>query len=329
MSEAVQPAAPAAPAQPAAAPVVEIKRGPTHPRERIAAAEAVLARKNAPPPAPAAHEPAPAAPTPAPAPNGDSEVARLRGAAQDHDRRRQEEANARKAAETSLAEARAERERERERLKKDPHSVLTELGVDIQGYLQGLAEGKFKAKSPEALAADEAKSEVQKLQERLQKLETEKQEIANREQRAARAQQLRGELDANKEHFPLLSSTSWGADRLLDLGEAQGGDYNGAAAGLEKAVLDDVKDLMLSDTALAFLLKDAEIGERLRKHLAPAEAPPTPPDPQAPRSLLSPRTLTTDVTASAAAPGQSKSKRTDSDRRRAAASVAERLFRRT
>lgn len=328
MSEATAPAAPA-PGAPATAPAAPAPAARETPKTRLDKARGVLDRNTAAraaaaasaPPAPAPAAPAAPPAAPAPASNPDGEIHRLRNSAMEHDRKRQD-------AEKRVSELEKKLQESgdlRERLKKDPHSVLTEAGVDVQAYLQAIAEGKFKPKSPEQLAAEENKTELQKMQERIDALEREKAEIRANEERRAKATQLKEELVKNVEHFPLANAMPWAAEHILSAaGEA--GDYNGAAQALEAAILDDVKGVMLSDTALGFLLKDPEIAAKLQAHFKPAEPTSERPDQQAKGSLLSPRTLTTEVTASAATPGGPRPKTTDSDRRRAAMRRAETIF---
>lgn len=332
MSEAT-PAAPApgAPATaPATAPAAPAPAARETPKTRLDKARGVLDRNTAAraaasaPPAPAPAAPAsPASPAaPAPAPNADGEIHRLRNSAMEHDRKRQD-------AEKRVGELEKKLQESgdlRERLKKDPHSVLIEAGVDVQAYLQAIAEGKFKPKSPEQLAAEENKTELQKALDRIDALEREKADARAADERRAKATQLKEELTKNVEHFPLANAMPWAAEHILGAaGEA--GDYNGAAQALEAAILDDVKGVMLSDTALGFLLKDPEIRGKLEAHFKPAPTPTDDkPDQQAKGSLLSPRTLTTEVTASAATPGGPRPKTTDSDRRRAAMRRAETIF---
>lgn len=327
MSEATAPAAPAPGAPATPPPAAPAPAARETPKTRLDKARGVLDRNAAArasaaaPPASAPAAPAEPPPAPAQAPNADGEIHRLRNSAMEHDRKRQE-------AERRVADLEKQVQASgdlRERLKKDPHSVLTEAGVDVQAYLQAIAEGKFKPKSPEQLAAEENKTELQKMQERIDALEREKADARAADERRAKATQLKEELTKNVEHFPLASAMPWAAEHILGAaGEA--GDYNGAAQALEAAILDDVRGVMLSDTALGFLLKDPEIAAKLQAHFKPAEPTSERPDQQAKGSLLSPRTLTTEVTASAATPGGPRPKTTDSDRRRAAMRRAETIF---
>lgn len=275
MSDTVD-APPADSAAPAAAPTLEpLPDGGqrlTSPRE--SALKAFMARLTRPKePAPAAPLPDVAAPAPAPVVAAAADPSPLADM-QARDR-------AAKASEARIAEMEAKlaaAEQAEARRKADPIAALKDLGYTYEDLTRGIVEGKYKALTPEQVALDATKSEVQQLREKLEALEATRSASLAEESRAGLADAISAKLagDDVASKLPVLAALPWASQHLAQYYEANPeADLDAYASQLDAQATADMRASLGSDRALKALLSDESIKARIASALglAPKASP--------------------------------------------------------
>jgi hypothetical protein len=158
-------------------------------------------------------------------------------------------------------------EAEQKRL-TNPLVKLALEGKSYEEITRAIIAGELDAPSPEALAQQETKSELQVLKEKLAAIENEKVQAQERAELTAKATQLETELKQNIQHFPVLASVGWGAQEILRLSKLNPDtSITEIARELEKRASRDVRAVFTSDASLKALLADPDIKSRVSRLL--------------------------------------------------------------
>lgn len=150
-----------------------------------------------------------------------------------------------------------------------PLDLLKERGLTYEQLTQEIVEGKYKPASPEQLAIEGTKSEVQKLAEELQALKKEREEARVREVRAQEVAHVAEQIKSAAEQYPLLSAVKWGAEKAVDLFYErfrQTGvqpDLGEVLSSLEQGIASDAEPIFASDAYLKRLLANQEQRDRV------------------------------------------------------------------
>lgn len=150
--------------------------------------------------------------------------------------------------------------------KKSPLDALKDLGYSYEDLTRGIVEGKFKPATPEQMAIEGTKSEVQQLREQLAALQAEQQEQARQSEMTQRTQAIAAKLseDDVASKIPLVSSMPWAAQHLADYHAANPDeDLDAYAMSLESRVASDLRASLVSERALKALLADASVKGRV------------------------------------------------------------------
>jgi hypothetical protein len=259
-----EPAAPATPAAPP--PLASLPDGGQRlvsPRD--AAIAAVLAKRvaqakasEAAPAAPAADAAPLAEPPKAEPPKSERtplDEARLQREMIERDRKIYEATQRAKDLEAKLKK----RDEDEARRKANPVEALKDYGYTYEDLTKGIVEGKFAPQSPEQLAIEANKSEVQQLREQLDALMAEKQQTTQQMQMQARAQEIESVLKREDvaEKIPFLSSMPWAARHMAEWVEKNPqGDADAYAIELDQHLARENSTTFTSDRVLKRLLAD-------------------------------------------------------------------------
>jgi hypothetical protein len=222
-------------------------------------------------------EPQKAAPqadaAPAKDPRAELERAKQLQAIQKREREAYEAKQAAKAAEERLAALEKQLEAERGWKSKNPLELLQERGTTYEQLTKEIVEGKYKPKSPEQLAIEGTKSEMEELRAQI-KAEKEAREALER-QRTEEAEQTKfrqvreqetayvaDQLKAAAAKYPMLSSMKWGPSKVVErfYEKAQANDglppaLDEVLGELEQAIAADADPLFSNDAILEARLK--------------------------------------------------------------------------
>jgi len=254
---------------------------------RDAAVAAVLAKRAAqaqdkapaapemPPEPPAA--PAAAAPEPVPAPKADDASLREARLMQQMQQKEREAYETKRKAEELEAQLKARDEREAKR-KANPIEALKDLGYTYEDITKGIVEGKFTPASPEQLAIEGTKSELQQLKDQLDAIKAERDQARQAQAVTQQAEQIGEALkrDEVAEKIPYLAAMPWAAKHLADYAlKNPGADVDEYAVQLDAQIARE-STALTSDRVLKRLLADEATKTRVMALLGitkPAEQP--------------------------------------------------------
>lgn len=150
------------------------------------------------------------------------------------------------------------------RRKANPIDALKDYGYSYEDLTKGIIEGKFAPQSPEQLAIDANKSEVQQLREQLEAMQSERQQETQRTRLESHTQLIAGQLKEAGGEFPVIASMPWAAAHLAQYQmQNPQADLTAYARELEGRAANDVKSSLTSDHALKAFLADEGIKTRV------------------------------------------------------------------
>lgn len=264
--------APAAPSTPAA-PAAPKNRAERRALARAAADRSQAARAPAPVAAAPATPPEPATP-PAPAPQADGSVAREWAERQEYE--------ARLAEQSRLAEERAKALEERDardaaRAKMTHLERLQADGLTYEQLTKEIVEGKHTPKTAEQMELEAIRAELAQTKAAQEEWRTQQETQAKEAQRTQYVTQLKTELAANVEAFPVLAAMPWGASEIVRRAEESNRSFAVVAKELEQAASGDIRASLSHEPTLRALLKDPALRAAVTQALGPEKGTPTDP----------------------------------------------------
>ena len=194
---------------------------------------------------------------------------------------------------------------------KDPVEALKHSGMSYDELTKKILAGEIKAPTAEdelARRLDEKSSAVEKqlseLQEKLAAKERAEQEAAERQQMEAQRtrdlETVKSRIQAAADKFPLVSTLSWSADRVLDMCYSeQTQDIEGVMAKLNDAATADVEAILQNPRAIVAMLKRSP---KIRETIQAALGGGKDQSRQTPKSSEGPRALGADVVSAPTTP---------------------------
>jgi hypothetical protein len=154
--------------------------------------------------------------------------------------------------------------REQARKKLTPLEALAkEYGTTYEQLTQDIVAGKFKEISPEDLAQQSVKSEVDQIREELAAIKAERDRVVQEHQFEQTRVQLETELKQAAAVYPVLATVPWAAKEILATAKSSGKTIKECAEELEQAASRDVLAIFNNEASLKALLKDDELKNRV------------------------------------------------------------------
>lgn len=158
------------------------------------------------------------------------------------------------------------RDAESKRKNMTPLELLElERGTTLDQVHEDIVKGKYKAKTPEQLAIESAKSELQQLREWKEAQEREKSEATKSAERQTQAAALSKELkELYSKQYPMLSADPDAGMQLVQLKEQHpDATWDQVAAHLEQERAKTVRQAFVSEASIDALLADPDIKARM------------------------------------------------------------------
>lgn len=214
--------------------------------------------------------------------------------------------------------------------KASPLELLKLRGTDYESLTRDILAGKLKPPSPEQIAVEQAKSEVEQLKQWREQLETQQRELQERELAKREVEYVTGIVTQQAEAYPALAAIKWAPERAREIFYArakengQQPDLSEVLSELHTAVASDVRSVLSDERAAKAILADKAVREMVLKALGVGSTeratatPASETGAQPARGATPPRALTQDLASDAGERAARGRKRTAHERRMAA-----------